>query len=96
MTKAPFTGDETGFRMFKVVWVVKIARMTMGVGEMEDPLVQFNNKAPKKSSNLAGFLNLVLMLMGLYVVLFLESIARWLLLFVIIAVYFFQNVDYGS
>lgn len=76
--------------------MVKIARMTMGVGEMEDPLVHFNNKISKKRSNLTSFLNLVLILMGLYVLLFLESIARWLLLFVIIAFYFFQNVDYSS
>lgn len=73
-----------------------MTRMSRGTGEMEEHLLEFDHRLRKKRTNLASFMNLMLLLIGVYVALFIESIARWLLLLAIIAVYFFQDMNKGG
>jgi len=71
--------------------VVKITKMSGGVGDWEESLLESEHDPSRKKTSLENIINVVLLLMGLFVILFMESFFKWVLLLAIIIVYFSQS-----
>jgi len=66
-----------------------MARLSGGVGEMEESSVHYT---PKKKRKLE-YINVILFLSAVYVALFVDSLAKYVLLMVLFAIYFFARLD---
>ena len=77
----------------KIFWVVKIPRMNMHIAEREEPMVHYEPALKRRSNHLTGLTNLVLLLAGVYAALFVESFAKYIVLLIIAALYFFARIE---
>lgn len=81
------------FSRDKFVRVVKIPRINMHMSDREEPLVKYEPVLRRKDSNLASLMNLVMLLAGVYVALFVGSFAKYVVLLIIASIYFFARIE---